>query len=85
VAIIGYSATSNLSARLAFFLVLAVLLFIAAAWKFVDRDARKACRRLSQIEVYVNGLVGGDETNPLSWQRQDGLVPRGYLDRLRWK
>jgi hypothetical protein len=57
------------------------VLALIVTWKLVDNDARHASKRICEIEKYVNGAVGGDDQNPLSWERRFGILVRGYMDR----
>lgn len=56
---------------------------LLAIFQIVDNDARKACERIGEIEDYVNKAVGGDDHNPLSWERRFGILKRNYA--ARWK
>ena len=58
-------------------------LIVFLAWFMVDSDARRASARIQEIEEYVNLATGGDDTNPLSWERRAGLTARGYIDRVK--
>lgn len=82
VAIIGFRASGNLSTCAMAGLLALVLAFIGAAWRFVHVDAVKASERIGEIEEYVNRNAGGDENNPLSWERRKGLKARGYFSRI---
>lgn len=64
-------------------LILLVVAAMVTAWRLVDSDARNASRRIIEIEEYVQGLLGGDSKNPLSWERRFGILNRDYADR--WK
>ena len=65
--------------------VLLGLLVFFLAWFLVDSDARRASARIQEIEEFVNSATGGDDKNPLSWERRAGLVARGYIDRVKGK
>ena len=83
VAAIGFWANKNLSSYATIWLIVMILGVLGVAWKMVDSDARNAAKRIIEIEEYVNQAVGGDDRNPLSWERRFGLLARSYLDRFK--
>lgn len=82
VGVVGLAVTQKLDVCPTLILIALVLLVIAAAWWFVRGDALKASARIAEIEDFVNRSVGGDDINPLSWERRFGLRKRGTLDRI---
>jgi hypothetical protein len=82
VAIIGFGANGNLKLSVMAGLVVLVLALVGFAWSWIDWDVRKASRRIIEIEGYVNRTVGGDQENPLSWERRFGLHSVSYADRI---
>ncbi len=83
IALIGFSAAGSIPVIAGIVLVLVVLGVLGAIWRIVDSDARNACKRLGEIEEYVNKAVGGDDYMPLSWERRFGILKRTYADRFR--
>jgi hypothetical protein len=81
-AIVALIAAGGLSICLKALLIFLIVSFIIVAWLLVHVDAIRASSRIKEIEVYVSECVGGDDNNPLSWQRRSGLDQRGYWDRL---
>jgi len=83
VAIIGFSLVGKLEWYWGFFLAFVLFCVMGVVWKIVDSDARNASKRIGEIEEYVNKAVGGDNYNPLSWERRFGINKRRYRDRFR--
>ena len=82
VGLIGLGATAKLEVCTTLGLIFLVLVIIIGAWWFVRGDAMKASNRIIEIEKFVNSSVGGDEINPLSWERRFGLAARGTFARI---
>ncbi|TCJ15231.1 hypothetical protein EZJ19_07950 [Parasulfuritortus cantonensis] len=85
VALIGFMANGALPVCWGIGLVVFVLLILGGIWKIVDSDARNACKRIGEIEEYVNKSVGGDDYMPLSWERRFGILKRNYSSRFLTK
>lgn len=83
IAIIGFITAKTIPLGWGITLGVTIVLLMLVVWKIVDSDARKACERLIEIEEYVNRIVGGDEKNPLSWERRFGMLARNYAARLK--
>lgn len=82
VALIGFTASEALPVPWGTGLVVFVLLVLGGIWKIVDSDARNACKRIGEIEEYVNKSMGGDDYMPLSWERRFGILKRNYANRF---
>jgi len=82
VALVGFWATSKIDLSIGAVLGAMVLTIIGGAWWFVRGDAKRASDRIIEIKAFVNRIVGGDDMNPLSWERRFGLRARGSMDRL---
>jgi high-affinity Fe2+/Pb2+ permease len=82
VVLIGFMAAGSLPIIAGTALLVAVVVLMAVVWKIVDSDARNACKRIGEIEEYVNKAVGGNDTMPLSWTRRFGILRRSYVNRF---
>lgn len=82
VTIIGLIAVGRIPMQYGVVMGLFAVAWMLVIFQVVDSDARKACERIVEIEEYVNKAVGGDDRNPLSWERRFGILSRGYLSRL---
>jgi hypothetical protein len=81
IALVGLTAAGTIPWQAGVSLVLAVLVVALAVWQMVDSDARNVCKRIGEIEEYVNRAVGGDDFFPLSWERRFGILKRTYVHR----
>jgi hypothetical protein len=85
VALIGFWAGERLHLKNVIWLIILVVGVVGLTLRLVHDGAIKAARRIIEIEEYVNDAVGGDDKNPLSWERRFGLPARGYVARLMGK